>query len=187
MKSLKKWIKGYLSPGTFREKKLFNSFQNLRLILYRITKTLYAMKTILSTLILIASLSTEAVSQDISEKEVPSSILSVFQNKYPNAGETRWEQKDDAYKAEFEVGSREHDLWIDKNGKITKHKEDFPKSELPQAITQKIKTDFKDYKIDDADKIEEGGKVLYEIDLQGKDERKVFFTADGNIQENVVD
>jgi hypothetical protein len=146
------------------------------------------MKTMLSIIILVAGLTSAAISQDISEKEVPSLVLNAFQTKYPNAGQVDWELKGDVYKAEFEVGSREHDLWIDKSGKITKHKEDFPKSDLPQAITQKIESEFKDYKIDDADKIEEGGKVTYEVDLDGtKDERKVFFTADGTVQENLVD
>jgi len=146
------------------------------------------MKTILSIIILVAGFASAAISQDISEKEVPSLVLNAFQTKYSNAGQVDWELKGDVYKAEFEIGSREHDLWIDKNGNITKHKEDFPKSELPKAITQKLQSEFKDYKIDDADKIEEGGKVTYEVDLDGtKDERKVFFTADGTVQENLVD
>ena len=144
------------------------------------------MKTIINIMALVAGLSTAAISQDIAEKDVPSSTLTALKTKYLDAGEVRWEKKSDGYKAEFEVASREHDLWIDKNGNITKHKEDFPKNELPQAITQKLKTEFKDYTIDDADKIEEGGKVLYEVDLDGKDERKVFFTVDGTVQENVV-
>ena len=146
------------------------------------------MKTMLGIIILVAGLSSAAIAQDISEKEVPSLVLNTFQTKYPDAGQVDWELKGDVYKAEFEVGSREHDLWIDKTGNITKHKEDFPKSELPQAITQKLQSEFKDYKIDDADKIEEDGKILYEVDLDGaKDDRKVFFSADGNVQDNVVD
>lgn len=144
------------------------------------------MKTLLSIIFLTAGF-VVANSQDIQQTDVPSMILNAFQTKYPNAAQVRWERKGEDYKAEFEDNSREHDLWIDKSGNITKHKEDFPKSQLPQAITQKLQSEFKDYKIDDADKIEEGGKVIYEIDLDGKDDRKVFFTADGAIQENVVD
>lgn len=146
------------------------------------------MKTLLSIVILVATFSSAAVSQDISEKEVPSLVLNALQSKYSSATKVDWELEGDVYKAEFDVGSREHDLWIDKNGNITKHKEDFPKKELPQAITQKLQSEFKDYKIDDADKIEEGGKILYEVDLDGsKDERKVLFTADGKVEQNIVD
>ena len=143
------------------------------------------MKTIFNIMGLVAGLCTAAISQDISEKEVPASTLTAFKTKYPNAGPVRWEKKSNGYKAEFEISSREHDLWIDKDGNITKHKEDFPKNELPQAVTQKLKTDFKDYTIDDADKIEDGGKVIYEIDLEGKDERKVFLSADGMVEKYV--
>jgi hypothetical protein len=146
------------------------------------------MKTFMSIILFVAVFATAAVSQDISEKEVPSLVLNALQSKYSNATKVDWELKGDVYKAEFEVGSREHDLWIDKSGNITKHKEDFPKKDLPRAITQKLESEFKDYKIDDADKIEEGGKVLYEVDLDGsKDERKVLFTAEGNVQENNID
>jgi hypothetical protein len=144
------------------------------------------MKTLL-VLFYIAGI-TLANAQSIPQTEVPSVVLNAFQQKYSNAKDVEWENKGETYKAEFEVGSRGHDVWIDKSGKITKHKEDFPKKELPQAIQQQISTEFKAYKLDDADKIEMDGKVFYQVELDGtSDDRKVLFTADGKVQENNVD
>jgi uncharacterized membrane protein YkoI len=119
---------------------------------------------------------------------VPSVVLNAFQGKFSNATDVEWESKNELYKAEFEVDKRGHDVWIDKTGKITKHKEDFPKKDLPQAVQQQLTNEFKAYKLDDADKIEMDGKIFYQVELDGtSDDRKVLFSADGKVQENTVD
>lgn len=133
-------------------------------------------------------LASVTMSQDIPKSQVPSVVLNALQSKYPNATDLEWELKGDLYKAEFEIGSRDHDLWIDKNGNIKKHKEDFPKADLPAAIREKIAREFKDYRIDDVDKIEVDGKVTFEIELDGRaGDRKVLFSADGSIQQDRAD
>ena len=129
-----------------------------------------------------------ANAQDIPQSQVPSVVLNAFQGKFSDAKDVEWEAKNELYKAEFEVNKRGHDVWIDKTGKITKHKEDFPKKELPQAVQQQIASEFKGYTLDDADKIEMDGKVFYQVELDGTaDDRKVLFSADGKVQENAVD
>ncbi len=126
--------------------------------------------------------------QDIPKSQVPSVVLNAFQSKFANATDVEWELKGDDYKAEFEIGKRDHDVWIDKSGNIKKHKEDFPKSELPAAIKQKLQSDFPNYKIDDADKVEMEGKVFYQIELEGNnEERKILLNADGKVESNNVD
>ena len=129
-----------------------------------------------------------ADAQEIPQSQVPSVILNAFQGKFANATDVEWETKGELYKAEFDVNKRGHDVWIDKTGKITKHKEDFPKKDLPQAVQQQITNEFKAYKLDDADKIEMDGKIFYQVELDGtSDDRKVLFSADGKVQENTVD
>ena len=126
--------------------------------------------------------------QEIPQSQVPSVVLNAFQGKFSNATDVEWESKNELYKAEFEVDKRGHDVWIDKTGKITKHKKDFPKKDLPQAVQQQLTSEFKAYKLDDADKIEMDGKIFYQVELDGtSDDRKVLFSADGKVQENTVD
>ena len=126
--------------------------------------------------------------QDIAQSEVPSAVLSAFQSKFQNPLEVEWKLKDGIYDVEFKINKREHEAWIDKSGTIKKHKEDFPKSQLPQVIRQKIETDFKGYKIDDADKIEENGEIFYEVDLDGaNDDRELLFSASGELKKNKID
>ncbi len=144
------------------------------------------MKTLFFALYIAGLMS--AMAQDITQQEVPPPVLATFQSTFPQVTGLKWKKKDDVYKAAFKVGKRSHDIWIDKSGSIKKHKEDFPKSQLPPAILDKIKSDFKEYQVDDADKIETDGKVLYQVDLESPSgKRKLLFTADGKIQEGKID
>jgi hypothetical protein len=116
---------------------------------------------------------------------VPEIVLSSFKSQFPQAANTKWEVKKDKFKAEFQVDSRKHEVWLDKAGVMSRHKQDFPKKELPQVILDKIKADFSSFKIDDADKVEENNTILYEVDLKGATEaRKVIFTPEGAITKN---
>lgn len=131
----------------------------------------------------LAGFASVLLAQDIPQSDVPSVVLNVFQSKYPNATKPDWEIEGELYKVDFEIGKREHDLWIDKSGNIKKHKEDFPKSKLPAAISEKLKSEFSAYTIDDVDKFEQDGKVLYRVELEGSSgDREVWFSTDGKVQ-----
>lgn len=126
--------------------------------------------------------------QDLRQDQVPSVVLNAFQTKYPKATDVDWELKGELYEVDFEIDRTDYDVWIDKSGTIKKQKEDFPKAQLPAAVTEKIKTGFKDYQIDDVDRIEENGKVYFLVDLDGKpDDREVLFSENGTVEDNRVD
>ena len=139
-------------------------------------------------LFFIIGLTSVSFAQDVPKSQVPSVVLNVFQAKFSNATDVEWELKGDEYKAEFEIGKRDHDVWIDKSGNIKKHKEDFPKKDLPAAITEKLEKEFQTYRIDDADKIEMDGKVFYQVELEnGSDKRKLLLSADGKLESKAID
>jgi hypothetical protein len=131
---------------------------------------------------------TQLQAQPVAKEQVPKEVLSAFNARFPNAENSVWELKKDRYKVEFKIGKRGHDLWLDLKGSVKKHKEDFPKGELPEAIRKKVESDFIGFRIDDADKIEEDGTILYQLDLKSASERrKLLFTAAGEIKENKKD
>ena len=71
------------------------------------------------------------------------------------------------YNVEFEIGwNIDHEVWYNAEGKVVKHKEDISKSELPKAVIDRIKTDFKGYSIDDLERISDNGKVVYKMELE---------------------
>ncbi len=87
----------------------------------------------MASFILLVGLTLNVSAQIIPQSQVPPAVLKTFQGKYAGVTEVKWETKGELYKAEFKVDKRGHDVWIDKTGKITKHKEDFPKKDLPAS------------------------------------------------------
>lgn len=146
------------------------------------------MKIFLFVLIGVIASNLAVNAQDAAATNVPPAVAQAFKTKFPGATDVKWDTRKDGYKVEFKIGTRGHDGWYDKAGALKKHKEDFPKSELPQPIRQKLETDFKSYKIDDVDKIEENGEVVYVVKLKGAgEERKISFLPNGNLKEKSDD
>nr|PZN49708.1 MAG: hypothetical protein DIU61_16470 [Bacteroidota bacterium] len=142
------------------------------------------MKTLF--LIIFVSSISYATAQDIAKSEVPSQVSSALTSKFAKAKDIEWEMEGDLFKADFEVNSRDHELWIDRSGSIRRHREELSRRDLPQVITEKVKTEFQEYRIDDAHKVEDNGKILYHIDLDGPDEdREVWFAEDGTIEQGL--
>ena len=142
------------------------------------------MKCILSISILVCSI-VVAQAQVIQQADVPAAVLNAVKARYPNVSEIKWKLKDDEYRAEFKIDKRGHDIWLDKSGSIKKLKQDISKNDLPDAVKQKIASEFKTFAIDDADKIEKGGITYYQVKLKaGTEERKVLLTSDGKIEKD---
>lgn len=119
--------------------------------------------------------------QDIPQSEVPEAVIRSFNEKFPKASDVEWERKGELYEVDFDMGFfADHDAWFDASGKMTRHKEEIAKSDLPKAVTAAITSQFSEYRIDDVDKITENGKVSYKVELEnGDSDRKVYFSEDG--------
>lgn len=142
------------------------------------------MKYILAFSILMCSMVC-VKAQAIQQADVPAAVLNAVKAKYPNVSDIKWKLKDDEYRAEFKVDKRGHDIWLDRSGSIKKLKQDISKNDLPDAVKQKIASEFKTFAIDDADKIEKGGITYYQVKLKaGTEERKVLLTSDGKIEKD---
>ncbi|GAL83652.1 hypothetical protein MYP_879 [Sporocytophaga myxococcoides] len=126
-----------------------------------------------------------AFGQDIPQSQVPSVIINNFQQTFPKANDVEWELDGEHYKVDFETGllGTDHDVWYDKTGKLTRHKEEISKSDLPQKVLKKINSEFGSYRVDDVKKItEEDNKVTYTLELKKLiEEWKVVFDSEGNL------
>lgn len=133
---------------------------------------------------------TAAVAQDIPQSQVPSVVVNNFQKAFPKATGVEWEMDGDRYKVEFEVGllSLDHDAWYDKAGQLLRHKEEISKSDLPRKVTAKVKQEFKGYRIEDVEKITEGNKIIYTLDVKSRmEEWKLAVDSEGNLLSKVAD
>lgn len=146
-------------------------------------------KMILSACIL-ALTTMGAFAQDMLQSQVPAVVVNSFQQKFPKAKGVDWELKGGIYEAEFETGlfGTDHEVWIQSNGRIVRHKEELAKNDLPKRITAKVKKDFPGYRITDVKKITEEQKITYAFEVKsGSDEWKLVSDTQGNILTKVRD
>ena len=128
--------------------------------------------------------------QDISQNQVPSVVRNSFQQQFPKAFDVEWELKGTDYKVEFETGllGVDHDAWFDQTGKLLRHKEEISKSDLPAAVSSRIRNDFSSYRVSDVKKITEGKKVVYTFELDSRTEEwKIVVDTKGNIVSKIAD
>jgi len=140
-------------------------------------------KMILSACILALS-TIGAFAQDIPQSQVPAVVVNSFQQKFPKAKGIDWELKAGLYEAEFETGlfGTDHEVWIQSNGKIVRHKEELAKNDLPKAVIAKVKKDFPGYRIEDVKKITEEQKITYAFEVKSRTEEwKLVVDTQGNI------
>ncbi|MNE44548.1 hypothetical protein D3C87_947110 [compost metagenome] len=146
-------------------------------------------KMILSACILALS-TIGASAQDIPQSQVPAVVVNSFQQKFPKAKGVDWELKAGLYEAEFETGlfGTDHEVWIQSNGKIVRHKEELAKNDLPKAIIAKVKKDFPGYRIEDVKKITEEQKITYAFEVKSRTEEwKLVVDTQGNILGKIRD
>ncbi len=146
-------------------------------------------KIILSACIL-ALTTIGAFAQDIPQSQVPAVVVNSFQQKFPKAKGVDWELKAGLYEAEFETGlfGTDHEVWIQSNGKIVRHKEELAKNDLPKVVIANVKKEFPGYRIEDVKKITAEQQVTYAFEVKnGTNEWKLVVDSKGNVLGKVRD
>jgi hypothetical protein len=94
----------------------------------------------------------------------------------------KWEKKKDLFKGGFKIGKTDHDVWLNSDGKVMKHRVEIKKDELPTAVQETIKKDFSNYKADDCEKTDENGVTTYKVELKNEtDKKNVRFESNGKV------
>ena len=126
--------------------------------------------------------------QRISKDKVPSLVLNTLKAKYPLANDVDWEKQGNLYEAELDINdSTEISVRIDEAGKLIMQKQDVPDNDLSSAIMKVIKDKYKDYTIDDVEKIENNGAIYYQVELKGKGRKELnlVFSAEGREESTI--
>ena len=107
------------------------------------------------------------LAQNISQKNVPAIVLNAFQLKFSNATGVKWKLEKGNYHVGFDVNNKENGLVISDRGIILRHQQDLYVSEIPKAVLETIKSKVVLFDIiNDADRFEEGKKIIYKINLK---------------------
>ncbi|WP_179351453.1 PepSY-like domain-containing protein [Winogradskyella vidalii] len=127
--------------------------------------------------------------QDLRMNEVPTNLLTKFQNTYKTASDVEWEMEGVRYNVEFEVNRMDHEIWYTKDGTIVRYEAEITKKDLPTAISSAIKSNYEGYQIDSIEVTEVDQKKTYEVELEKgwTKEMKVVFDVNGKILSSVED
>lgn len=123
----------------------------------------------------------------IDQQEIPSVVINAVMTKYPDATDLEWEVKNGMYEVEFDLGKEEYEVWVNADGTILKAEQEISNAKVPAVILSKLKSDYTDFKLDDAKRIEIAKNVYYEIELDGPlGDQVVVYAANGEKQDPLV-
>jgi len=117
-------------------------------------------------LLILSFFTTNTFAQDIHQRNVPAVVLNAFQIKFPNATDVDWRLEKGNYRIRFEVNNKDHNLYLDDRGNVLKHHQDLYGSEVPEKVLKAIKSKVALFDLNDADRIAEGNKIVYEINFE---------------------
>lgn len=126
--------------------------------------------------------------QELRKRDVPVPILTSIKDQFASFdlddAERTEEGREIIYHLDGEVNDKDHDFWYDEKAKLLKHHQDLRKSEIPAAVMTAVSSQYAGYEIRDADKIEEGGKIIFDLELKkSKNRVNVKFDPEGRVLE----
>lgn len=129
-------------------------------------------------------ISTFAMGQDLSQKEVPGIVKSTFLIQFPNATNVKWEKENDNYEVSFTYEKEMQSAILDSSGNLIQTEIKITKDELPNSILPYVKVNYRRKKIREVAKIiDVNGKVFYEVEIYKTD---LIFDHKGNFVKEIV-
>ena len=125
-------------------------------------------------------------SQNVPPADIPSLVINTFQERFVDAVDIEWRKINGSFEAEFEIENMDHAVKIDSSGKILIYMHEISSKELPEVIVTEINSGLQEYKLDEIDRIEAGGKIYYRLELEGNGaELTRLYTAEGKEDRNI--
>lgn len=119
----------------------------------------------------------------IAHEKVPSVVLNTLKAQYPVTNNVVWEKDHDLYEADVRINdSTEVTIGIDETGRLVMQKFDITAADLPAQVVASISETYKDYFIEEAERLERGGKTYYQVELDHKSRKdlNLVFLPNGN-------
>ncbi len=124
--------------------------------------------------------------KELMDSEVPAQIVTLIQTKYGSL------DMDDAsaieengkmtYLLKGEINDKDHIFLLNDKYLITKHEQELRSSEIPVAVVNAAKTAYVGFELRDANLTEEGGQVIYNLEMRkSKEKMTLALDKDGKI------
>ncbi|MFB0495333.1 hypothetical protein ABID99_001570 [Mucilaginibacter sp. OAE612] len=129
------------------------------------------MKKAILLIITAALLGTGAVVKATGSLEVPVAVKQSLAKKYPNATKVTWEKEKGNYEANWGGKSGEDtSVTFTPKGEFVEEGDAIPVTQLPPAVFEYVKTNYKGTKIKEAGRVTNAaGKKMFEAEIKGKD------------------
>jgi hypothetical protein len=131
----------------------------------------------------LAVLSAGCGGSHIAHEKVPSVVLNTLKAQYPITNKVVWEKDHDLYEADIRINdTTEVSICIDETGRLVMQKFDITGAELPAQVVAAIRNTYKEYVIEEAERLERGGKTYYQVELdhRQRNDLNLVFLPDGN-------
>lgn len=126
-----------------------------------------------------------AISQSVSEKDIPDIVKSTFLISYPNQTNVKWEKEKGNYEANFIIGKTQHAALLDSNGSILETEEEISVKKLPLKALAYIQKTYKNKKITEAARITDAhGVITFEAQVTSID---LIFDKQGTYIKSIAD
>jgi hypothetical protein len=117
--------------------------------------------------------------------QLPQAITAAFKKAYPTATIRGTAKETENGKTVYEVESvdkgKARDLMYNPDGTVISIEEEVNPADLPAPVTAALTKLYPKATIAVAEKVTEGGKVQYELQIKGADKPSVTFTPDGKL------
>ncbi len=127
------------------------------------------MKTIITAIALFITFTSMA-------QTAPSAVANSFAKRFPNTTVKKWDKEGEKWEANFIKEGKTMSATFTSNGTWEETETDIKISELPTAVADYVKANYKGANIKEAAVIERGNQKMYEAEVKGKD---VLFDTNG--------
>lgn len=139
------------------------------------------MKKLVFVMLGVAMALTQACAQ--SKHDAPQKVKSAFAQKFPDAQKVKWEmEEENEWEAEFKLNGEEYSASFATDGTWKETESEIEASALPSAVTNTLKKEFGEYKIEEAELSETPKGKFYEVELEkGETDIEAVISANGKL------
>lgn len=132
---------------------------------------------------LIIAVGCQSCSQNSENDNVPTAVISAFNQKFPTAQDAEWEMEDETeWEAEFKLNDIEYSANFSINGEWKETEHEIIESEIPSDIRSLLDQRFTDYIVEEAEISESPTRKSFEFEIEiGEDKFEVVIDANGRL------
>lgn len=120
---------------------------------------------------------------------VPDEVQNALKKKFPKAESVAWEKENEnEWEADFKLDGVEYSASFTPDGTWIETEFDIAVGDLPESVKNTLSTEFKEYKITEAEIVESPNFSGFEVEVKkGKKQWELLLDANGKIKEKKIE